>query len=266
MTRLPVTKTYKLFIGGEFQRSESGRSYAVDGHNVARGSRKDIRDAVLAARAGYERWSGLTAYNRGQVIYRLAEMLESRYAALSAACTGSDEVDRCLDSVVWHAGWPDKLAQVLGSANPVAGPYFNFTIPEPMGVVGILAPPGPPLEAVVARLLPVLAAGNAAVVVAPEAAPIAALELAEALATCDLPSGAANIVSGFVDELGLPLASHMAINAIDLPSNLGSTSELARQAATSVTRVITDPAALAPRLQAVAAFVEYKTVWHPAGF
>jgi hypothetical protein len=160
MTRLSVKKTYKLYIGGAFPRSESGRTFEASGHNVARASRKDARDAVRAARAALPAWSGMTAYNRGQVLYRLAEMMEARATDLERACSGGDEVDAAIDLVVWYAGWADKLAQVIGSSNPVAGPYFNFTIPEPTGVVAILAPAEPPLAGLVSRVLPALVGGN----------------------------------------------------------------------------------------------------------
>ena len=178
MSRLPVKKTYKLFIGGAFPRSESGRTYEAEGQNVARASRKDARDAVKAARAAQPGWAAATAYNRGQVIYRLAEMLESRAAELAAFCTGRAEVDAAIDRIVWYAGWADKLPQVLGGSNPVAGPYFNFTVPEPTGVVAVLAPNEPPLLGLVTRLLPPFVGGNAVVAVASETRPLASIELA----------------------------------------------------------------------------------------
>src|SRR6185295_2589300 len=187
MSRLPVKKTYKLFIGGAFPRSESGRTLVVEGANIARGSRKDIRDAVRIARQAGGGWAGATAYNRGQVLYRLAEMMEDRRIALAAVAAGNTEVDRAIDRVVWYAGWADKLAQVIGSANPVAGPYFNFSVVAPSGVVAVLAPEEPALGGLVARLAPVLVGGNAAVVVASEQHPLAAVELAEAIATSDVP-------------------------------------------------------------------------------
>ena len=189
MSRLPVRKTYKLFIGGAFPRSESGRTYEAEGQNVARASRKDARDAVKAARSAFAGWSGATAYNRGQVLYRLAEMMETRANDLAAVCSGLDEVETAVDRVVWYAGWADKLAQVLGSSNPVAGPYFNFTVPEPTGVVAVIAPAEPALDGLVSRLAPALVGGNAVVVVASETHPLAAVELAEAIATSDLPAG-----------------------------------------------------------------------------
>ncbi len=187
MTRLPVKKTYKLFIGGAFPRSESGRTYEAQGQNVALASRKDVRDAVVAARAAQPKWGGMTAYNRGQVLYRIAEMMEARVAEFAEVSTGTDEVHRAIDRWVWYAGFADKLAQVLGSSNPVAGPYFNFTIPEPTGVVGIVAPEAPPLLGLVSRVAPALVGGNAVVAIVSEASPLAAVELAEALATSDVP-------------------------------------------------------------------------------
>ena len=187
MTRVPVRKTYKLYLGGAFPRSESGRTYEAEEHNIAQASRKDLRDAVRAARGAFGKWAAMTAYNRGQVLYRVAEMMEARTAELAELCEGREEVERSIDRVVWYAGWTDKLAQVLGGANPVAGPYFNFTMPEPTGVVGIVAPAEPALLGLVSRLAPVLAGGNVAVVIASEAHPRAAIELAEVLATSDVP-------------------------------------------------------------------------------
>ena len=158
--RLPVRKTYKLFIGGAFPRSESGRPYEAEGQNVARASRKDVRDAVRAARGAFPKWAGMTAYNRGQVLYRLAEMIEARTSEFAEVTSGRDEVERTVDRIVWYAGWADKLAQVLGSSNPVAGPYFNFTVPEPTGVVAVIAPDEPPLLGLVSRVIPALTGGN----------------------------------------------------------------------------------------------------------
>ena len=223
MARLPVRKTYKLFVGGAFPRSESGRTYEAEGQNVARASRKDVRDAVRAARGALPKWSSMTAYNRGQVLYRLAEMMEARHAELADLCSGAEEVDRSIDRAVWYAGWADKLAQVLGSSNPVAGPYFNFTVPEPTGVVAVLAPEEPPLLGLVTRLLPPLVGGNAVVAVASESRPLAAIELAEALATSDVPGGAVNILTGLKRELAPVLAAHMDVNALDL---LGAGAEI----------------------------------------
>ena len=225
VSRLPVKKTYKLFIGGAFPRSESGRTYEAEGQNVARASRKDARDAVVAARKAIPGWAGATAYNRGQVLYRLAEMMETRAADLAAVCSGKKEVEAAIDRVVWYAGWADKLAQVIGSSNPVAGPYFNFSIPEPTGVVAVLAPEEPALAGLVSRIAPVIVGGNAAVVVASESHPLAALELAEAIATSDLPGGVVNILTGLQDELAPILAGHMDVNAIDLTGANGTSAE-----------------------------------------
>ena len=262
--RLPVKKTYKLYIGGEFPRSESGRSYEVDGQNVARASRKDLRDAVRAARAAFPGWAGRTAYNRGQVLYRMAEMMEARRADLAAVCSGGAEVDLAIDRMVWYAGWADKLAQVLGSANPVAGPYFNFTIPEPTGVVGILAPEKPPLAGLITRLAPAIVGGNTVVTVASEARPLAAVELAEALATSDLPGGVVNLLTGQKAELAPWLAAHMDVNAIDVGGADGQTVELEQAAAENVKRVVRGtPDEQSP--WEIAAFLELKTVWHPIG-
>ena len=265
MTRLPVRKTYKLYIGGAFPRSESGRTYEAEGQNVARASRKDARDAVRAARSAVAKWSGATAYNRGQVLYRLAEMMETRAADLASACSGPDEVERSIDRVVWYAGWADKLAQVLGGANPVAGPYFNFTIPEPTGVVAILAPPEPALEGLVSRLLPALVGGNTAVVVASSAHPLAAVELAEAVATSDMPAGAVNILTGDAAEVAQILASHMDVNAIDLTGAPADTAaELERLAAENVKRVVRG-SATGQSVWEIEPLMEAKTVWHPIG-
>jgi acyl-CoA reductase-like NAD-dependent aldehyde dehydrogenase len=263
-SRLPVRKTYKLYVGGAFPRSESGRVKEVDGHNVPLASRKDVRDAVKAARGAQGGWARASAYNRGQVLYRLAEMMEARIDELAALCSGRDEVETAVDRVVWYAGWADKLAQVIGSANPVAGPYFNFTIPEPTGVVGILAPDEPSLDGLVARVAPALVGGNAVVVVASETAPIAALELAEAVATSDLPGGVLNVLSGARAELGPVLASHLDVNAIDVTgATPDAATELERLAADGVKRVVRRREDRSP--WEIAAFLELKTVWHPIG-
>jgi len=264
MSRLPVKKTYKLFVGGAFPRSESGRTYLAQDQNVARASRKDRRDAVRAARDAFPKWAGMTAYNRGQVLYRLAEMLEARRTDLAALCSGTKEVDRSIDRVVWYAGWADKLAQVIGSANPVSGPYFNFTVPEPTGVVGILAPEEPALAGLISRLAPALVGGNAVVAVASETRPLAAIELAEAIATSDVPGGVVNILTGRKAELAPWLASHMDVNAIDLAGADGQAPDLERAAAENVKRVVWG----SPDTQSpweIAAFLELKTVWHPVG-
>jgi acyl-CoA reductase-like NAD-dependent aldehyde dehydrogenase len=227
-TRLSVRKTYKLFIGGAFPRSESGRSYVVnDGKgnfvaNAARASRKDVRDAVVAARKAVPGWSGRTAYNRGQILYRVAEMLEGRRGQfveeLKATGLGksaaADEVDAAIDRWVWYAGWADKLAAVVGSANPVSGPFFNFSTPEPTGVVGVIAPDSP-LLGLVSVVAPAIVSGNTVVVVASEPAPLPAITLAEVLATSDLPGGVVNLLTGHRSELAPWLASHLDVNAID---------------------------------------------------
>jgi acyl-CoA reductase-like NAD-dependent aldehyde dehydrogenase len=263
-SRLPVQKTYKLFIGGAFPRSESGRTYEAEGHNVARASRKDARDAVRAARAAFPGWAGLTAYNRGQVLYRIAEMMEARASDLEGACTGREEVEASIDRVVWYAGWADKLSQVLGGSNPVAGPYFDFTLPEPTGVVAILAPAEPALAGLVSRIAPALVAGNAVVAVASEAHPVAAVELAEALATSDVPGGVVNILTGVGAELAPWLAGHMDVNAIDLTGADGNVAELERLAAENVKRVVRSSADAQSPWE-IEPFLELKTVWHPIG-
>jgi acyl-CoA reductase-like NAD-dependent aldehyde dehydrogenase len=262
--RLPVRKTYKLFVGGAFPRSESGRTYVAEGQNVARASRKDLRDAVRAARSALAGWAGLTAYNRGQVLYRVAEMLEARRAEFAELAGGAAEVDAAVDRFVWYAGWADKLPQVLGSANPVAGPYFNFTVPEPTGVVGVLAPEEPPLLGLVTRLAPVLVGGNVAVVVASESRPLAAIELAEVLATSDVPGGVVNLLTGHRRELASVLASHMDVNGLDLAGADGGAAELERLAAENVKRVVRGAADVQSPWE-IAAFLELKTVWHPIG-
>ena len=264
MTRLGVRKTYKLYIDGAFPRSESGRTYEAEGQNVARASRKDARDSVRAARAAQEKWAGMTAYNRGQVLYRAAEMMETRRLELAEFCSGQAEVDRSIDRFVWYAGWADKLAQAIGSSNPVAGPYFNFTLPEPTGVVAVIAPSEPPLEGLVSRLAPVLVGGNAVVAVASEEHPLAAIELAEVLATSDFPGGVVNILTGFRAELAPVLAGHMDVNALDLTGADGAADELERLAAENVKRVVRGSADGQSPWEA-AAFLELKTVWHPLG-
>ena len=264
MSRLPVKKTYKLYIDGAFPRSESGRTYLAEGQNVARASRKDARDAVRAARTAFPKWAGLTAYNRGQVLYRIAEMLESRRAEFAALAGGVAEVNAAVDRVVWYAGWSDKIDQVVGGANPVAGPYFNFTVPEPTGVVAVIAPEEPPLAGLVSRLVPALVAGNALVVVASESQPLAAVELAEVLATSDTPGGAVNVLTGLKSELAPVLAGHMDVNAIDLTGVAEDGADLERLAAENVKRVVRG-SSNGQSLDDVTAFLELKTVWHPIG-
>ena len=263
-SRLPVKKTYKLYIGGAFPRSESGRTYEAEGQNVARASRKDVRDAVRAARSALAKWAGMTAYNRGQVLYRVAEMIESRTAEFAELCGGRPEVERSVDRIVWYAGWTDKLAQVLGGSNPVAGPYFNFTVPEPTGVVAVIAPEEPPLLGLVSRILPALTGGNVVVAVVSETHPLAAIELAEALATSDVPGGAVNLLTGHRTELAPWLASHMDVNAIDLTGADGESPDLERAAADNVKRVVRgNPDTQSP--WDIESFLELKTVWHPVG-
>jgi acyl-CoA reductase-like NAD-dependent aldehyde dehydrogenase len=264
VTRLPVRKTYKLFVGGAFPRSESGRTYEAEGQNVARGSRKDVRDAVRAARAAFPKWAGMTAYNRGQVLYRVAEMMEARQAEFAELCSGPKEVERSIDRFVWYAGFADKLAQVLGSSNPVAGPYFNFTVPEPQGVVAILAPDEPALAGLVSRIAPALVGGNAVVAIPSESHPLAAIELAEALATADVPGGVVNIVTGLREELAPWLAGHMDVNALDVTGVDGEVAELERLAAENVKRVVRG-AADDQSAWEISRFLELKTVWHPIG-
>jgi acyl-CoA reductase-like NAD-dependent aldehyde dehydrogenase len=264
VSRLPVKKTYKLYIAGAFPRSESGRTYEAEGQNVARASRKDLRDSVRAARSAQAKWAGMTAYNRGQVLYRVAEMLERRRGDFAELCSGKAEVEAAIDRFVWYAGWADKLAQVLGGSNAVAAPYFNFTVPEPTGIVGVLAPEEPALGGLVARLAPVVVGGNSAIVIASESRPLAAIELAEVLATSDVPGGVVNILTGHKGELAPWLASHMDVNALDLAGADGLAADLERAAADNVKRVHHGkPDAQSPR--EIEAFLEFKTVWHPIG-
>lgn len=278
--RLDVRKTYKLFIGGQFPRSESGRSFpALDGDGavvarVSKASRKDLRDAVRAARGAFEGWAGRTGYNRGQILYRMAEMLEDRRDSFSEqiAIGGATkrqaerEVHASVDRIVWYAGWCDKYAQVVGNLNPVSGPFFNISVPEPTGVVGIIAPEEPSLLGLVSRLLPVLVSGNTTVLVASESRPLPAVTLAEALVTSDLPGGVVNILTGSGAELVPWLAGHMDVNAIDMT---GAAEELMadteRAAADNVKRVVRASKVDAQSPYFVAAFTETKTVWHPKG-
>ncbi|MCZ2859510.1 aldehyde dehydrogenase family protein [Blastococcus sp. VKM Ac-2987] len=284
--RLAVRKTYKLYVGGAFPRSESGRTYEVTdarGHflgNVARASRKDARDAVVAARGAFARWSGATAYNRGQVLYRVAEVMEGRHVQfceeVSAAegLSGSKAraaVDAAIDRWVWYAGWTDKLAAVLGSANPVAGPYFDFSLPEPSGVVAVLAPQQSSLLGLVSVLAPVLATGNTAVVVTSAERPIPAVTLGEVLATSDVPGGVVNLLTGDAEELGPWLAEHADVDGIDLTGAPASRAmEFEREAAGTIKRVVRPPATepdwtADPGLSRMTPFLETKTVWHPIG-
>jgi acyl-CoA reductase-like NAD-dependent aldehyde dehydrogenase len=286
--RLAINKTYKLYIGGAFPRSESGRSYPVTGADgallahAARASRKDARDAVVAARGAFAKWSGATAYNRGQVLYRVAEMLEGRLPQFSDALVKNEGLDpgeaeqqvaAAIDRWVWYAGWPDKVAQIAGAANPVAGPYFNFSVPEPTGVVAVVAPARSSLLGLVSVVAPVIATGNTAVVVASEQRPLPAVTLAEVLATSDVPGGVVNVLTGPVAELAPVLAGHMDVNAIDLTGvDPADRPGLERLAAENVKRVFApgpDAAdgdwAAAPGTGRMLAFLETKTVWHPVG-
>ncbi len=285
-TRLDVRKTYKLYIGGAFPRSESGRTYeAVDAKgrflaNVAMGSRKDARDSVVAARKAYGGWSKRTPYNRGQILYRVAEMLEGRreqFIADVQAGEGATKrqatatVDASIDRWVWYAGWADKIAQVTGSANAVSGPYFDFSVPEPTGVVAIVAPQDSPLLGLVSVVAPAIVTGNAVVVVASYERPIPAVTLSEVLATSDLPGGAINILTGFREELAPWLAAHMDVNAIDLTGvdNAVHARSLEQSAADNLKRVVRPTPSVDwtadPGIDRMTAFLETKTVWHPIG-
>jgi len=282
--RIDVRKTYKLYVGGKFPRSESGRSYEVTdrkGHflaNAAMGSRKDARDAVVAARSAFPGWSTATAYNRGQVLYRVAELLEGRrsqfvdeVAAGEGLTTRKAEaaVDEAIDRWVWYAGWSDKIAQVHGSTNPVAGPYFDFSVPEPTGVVAVVAPQDSSLLGLVSVLAPVVVTGNVAVVLASEERPLPAVTLSEVLATSDVPGGVVNVLTGRTTEVAPWLASHMDVNAIDLAgAPADAVTELQVAAADNLKRVVRPEAtdwARTPGPQRMLAFLETKTVWHPIG-
>ncbi|MGC5346369.1 aldehyde dehydrogenase family protein [Streptomyces sp. DT171] len=292
--RLSVFKTYKLYVGGKFPRSESGRVYEVTDSkgtwlaNAPRSSRKDARDAVVAARKAFGGWSGATAYNRGQVLYRVAEMLEGRRdqfvrevadaEGLSRSKAGA-VVDAAIDRWVWYAGWTDKIAQLVGGANPVAGPFLNLSTPEPTGVVAVLAPRDSSFLGLVSVIAPVIATGNTAVVVASERSPLPALSLGEVLATSDLPGGVVNVLSGKAAEIAAPLASHQDVNAIDLTgADAGLAKELEIAAADNLKRVLRPRRAdgkdggrgdgdwlTDPGTARLTAFLETKTVWHPTG-
>ncbi len=281
--RLDVKKTYKLFIGGKFPRSESGRSYEVldskGNHvaNVAWASRKDVRDAVVAARTALPGWESATAYNRGQILYRIAEMLEGRREQFvseirmltgKTAIAANKEVDAAIDSWVWHAGWSDKIDSVAGSMNPVAGPFFNISTNQPTGVVAAFAPQNSPLVGLVNTIAPAIVSGNSIVVVTSEKLPLSAITLAEVLETSDLPGGVVNILTGSAKELGSWVASHMDVNAIDLEGSANA-AELELLAAENLKRVIR-PATYAREgstgtLQHILDLMEVKTVWHPKG-
>ncbi|MEV8634085.1 aldehyde dehydrogenase family protein [Streptosporangium sp. NPDC051023] len=287
--RLAVRKTYKLYIGGAFPRSESGRSYAVTSSrgdflaNASKASRKDARDAVSAARKAFPGWWGATPYNRGQILYRVAEMLEGRraqfIAELAEAGTGKAEagraVDAAVDRLVWYAGWSDKIAAVAGSANPVAGPYFNLSSPEPTGVVAVVAPDDP-LLGLVSVVAPVIVTGNTCVVVASERAPLPSITLAEVFATSDLPGGVVNVLTGSVAEIAPWLAAHMDVNALDLTGVTdGDLAIACEEAAAENLKRVLRPAGnrgtagadwfADPGTRRLTAFLETKTVWHPNG-
>jgi acyl-CoA reductase-like NAD-dependent aldehyde dehydrogenase len=281
--RLDVKKTYKLFIGGKFPRSESGRVYELKSHkgeflaNVSKASRKDARDAVVAARAAQPGWAGATAYNRGQILYRIAEMLEGRreqFVSEIREQTGVSEkvanleVDHAIDSWVWHAGWSDKIDSVAGSMNPVSGPFFNISTNQPTGVVAAFAPQQSALVGLVNTIAPAIVSGNAIVVVTSEALPLCAITLTEVLATSDLPGGVVNVLTGNEEEISPWLASHQDVNAIDLEGTTDFVN-LEIKAAETLKRVIRRGShqRLFARgnLQHILAFMEVKTVWHPKG-
>jgi acyl-CoA reductase-like NAD-dependent aldehyde dehydrogenase len=286
--RQSVRKTYKLFIGGEFPRSESGHSYVVDDvkgrfvANAALASRKDARDAVAAARKAFPGWSGRTAYNRGQVLYRVAEVMEDRRPQFvealrqgegSTAAAGGRALDVSIDRLVWYAGWADKLTQVVGNANPVAGPFFNLSTPEPTGVVAVLAPQESSLLGLISVVAPVVVSGNTVVVAASAARPLPAVTFAEVLATSDVPGGVVNILTGSLDRTATTLASHMDVNAIDLTGLAGDPAQataLEVEASANLKRVRRAPAtepdwSTEPGLDRMTDVLEIKTVWHPIG-
>jgi acyl-CoA reductase-like NAD-dependent aldehyde dehydrogenase len=288
MTRLNVRKTYKLYINGEFPRTESGRFYAVRTKggellaNASRGSRKDLRNAVQVARKAFGGWSGKTAYNRGQILYRIAEVCESRAKELadelrrqgSTAVEARKEIDRIIDRWVYYAGWSDKYSQVAGSVNPVAGPYYNFTVPEPTGVVGVVAPEEPALLGLVSRVAPAIVGGNTVVAITSESRPLAAITLAEVFETSDVPAGVINLISGLKSELVPWLAAHMDVNAIDATGvSAEAIASVQKTAAENVKRFVhfdgdsigwTDER-LSQSPYAIFEFQEMKTVWHPMG-
>ena len=276
--RLDVQKTYKLFIGGAFPRSESGRTFAVlasDGSliaNVASASRKDLRDAVVAARSAQSGWAARTAYNRGQILYRVAEVMEGRrsqFAEELSRCgvearAAKKEVEQAIDRWVWYAGWCDKFHHIAGSVNSVAGPYFNFTMPEPTGVVGIVAPDSPALLGLVSRLAPALVSGNTAVVLTGEASPLTAVSMAEVVATSDVPGGVVNILTGATKDMLPWLLGHRDVNAVDLTGAPDLEAATVAEAAENVKRLIRgEPNDQSPYV--IADFCEMKTVWHPVG-
>ncbi len=287
-TRIDVKKTYKLYVGGAFPRSESGRTYLVHDHkgrflaNASAASRKDARDAVQAARKAFAGWSARTAYNRGQVVYRIAEVLEGRRVQFVDEVQRSEGltkrqaeavVDASVDRLVWYAGWADKIAQVVGGTNPVAAPFFNFSLPEPTGVVGVLAPQQSSLLGLVSVVAPVIVTGNTCVVASSHERPLPAITFSEVLATSDVPGGVVNVLTGALADTAPTLASHMDVNAVDLTGVSGD-AETARDlevaAAENLKRVVRARAAepdwtLEPGIDTMTAFLETKTVWHPVG-
>ncbi len=281
MSRLAVKKTYKLYIGGKFPRSESGRSYPArdaDGEvlaRVSRASRKDLRDAVRTARGALEGWAGRSGYNRGQILYRIAETLEDRARSFvdQLVDTGvtkrkaESEVGVSVDRLVWYAGWADKFAQIYGNLNPVAGPFFNISAPEPTGVVGVVAPEEPALEGLVSRLAPVLVTGNTAVLLASERFPMPAITFTEVLDSSDVPAGVVNVLTGHKDELIPVLADHMDVNAVDAGGATEPQATRIQQGAVHNVKRVILPSADGPAQSPyrIAAFTETKTVWHPKG-
>lgn len=294
MSRIDVRKTYKLYVNGAFPRSESGRSYEVSDArgrflaNAALGSRKDVRDAVVAARAAQPKWANATAYNRGQVLYRVAEVLQGRHEQFAASVKSAEGVgiaaartlvDASVDRLVWYAGWTDKVAQVLGNPNPVAGPFFNLSVPAPTGVVGVLAPQSSALLGLVSVIAPVIATGNTAVVLTSRERPLPAIDLGEVLATSDVPAGVVNLITGDPAQTAPWLASHRDVDALDLTGAADAEGvdwgALEAEAAESLTRVLppagSGTAAVEPDftgdpgLTRLRAFVETTTVWHPKG-
>ena len=288
MARLNVKKTYKLYINGEFPRTESGRYYAIRGKggellaNACRGSRKDLRNAVQAARKALGGWSGKTAYNRGQILYRIAEVCESRGGELvdelrrqgSAAGDAKKEVEKTIDRWVYYAGWSDKYPQMFGSVNPVAGPYYNFTVPEPTGVVGVVAPEQPSLLGLVSRIAPAIVGGNVVVAITSEARPLVAITLGEVFENSDVPAGVINLISGIKSELVPWLAAHMDVNALDTTGVAADALlNVQKTAAENVKRVVHfdadaigwDDHRKSQSPYAIYDFQESKTVWHPMG-
>jgi acyl-CoA reductase-like NAD-dependent aldehyde dehydrogenase len=287
-SRVDVRKTYKLYIGGQFPRSESGHSYVVDDAtgrfvaNAALASRKDARDAVLAARSAFGGWSGKTAYNRAQILYRVAEIMEDRRPQFVEALRQSEGLtptqagkvlDLSIDRLVWYAGWADKITQVTGNANPVAGPFFNLSTPEPTGVVGVVAPQQSSLLGLISVVAPVVVTGNTAVVLSSYGRPLPAVTFSEVLATSDVPGGVVNLLTGKLSNTAPTLASHMDVNGLDLTGLAGDAEQataLEESAAENLKRVLRPPAAepdwtIEPGIGRMTTFLETKTVWHPIG-